>query len=71
MPLYNVIADDWDGVPQGNNLYVRANSPIEAVSAWQVYYETHEYPNSVDEIPEEPKQGAIPWTDVPQVWVKP
>lgn len=69
MTLYNVIADDYDGAPQGNNLYVRAASPQDAIRMWQAYYhEEGALPLAVDEIPSAPRRGAIPWNKVLEVY---
>ncbi len=75
MPLYHVNADDFDGSPHGNDLWVRARTPEEAVWYWQKYYgvtgENEAFPDSVDEVPRTPRQGAISWQNVPQVWARP
>ncbi len=70
MNLYNVIATDFDGTPQGNNLYVRAADPQAAITYWQAYYETSALPESIDEVPELPVKGAIRWETVPRVWAR-
>ncbi len=50
MTLYNVRADDWDGTPHGNDLFVRAENPQDAVKHWQIYYGVDdELPDSVDD----------------------
>ncbi len=75
MKLYHVNCDDWDGSPHGNDLWVRARTPEQAVVLWQRYYGLADdtppvLPDSIDEVPET-GDGAIPWDTVPLVWVNP
>lgn len=77
MKLFHVIAADYDGTPHGNDLYVYANTPKQAVKLWQKYYDVEgdgEEPETVDEIPacKGTKPYVIPWSGVDspaQVWV--
>jgi hypothetical protein len=69
--LYLVVADDFDGTPHGNDLFVRAAHAEEAIEMWRQYYDFGQdelNPLYVDLIPSEPRKGAIAWTDVPCVW---
>ena len=68
MNLYCVNADDYDGAHHGNNLWVWADTPEQAVAYWRGYYDAEETPISVDEVPLNRGPGAIPWTEVPEVW---
>jgi hypothetical protein len=71
MTLYNIIADGPDGTPHDYDLFVRADSPQEALVYWQAYYwgddECDQQPVRIDEIPNGPK-GAVNWAEVPCVW---
>lgn len=78
MKLYHVNAEGFDGEPHALDLWVRAESPQEAVLCWQDYYERQAYddtddclPTSVDELPDAPEWGAIPWATVLRVWERP
>ena len=66
--LYFVHADGFDGEPHGNDLFVRADNPQQAVKIWQDYYETESHPTRVNEIPVDGAIGAIHWTSIPCVW---
>lgn len=71
MTLYQVVADDFDGTPHGNDLFVRADTPQEAVEFWRSYYTFDEEdgdPVRVDEIPADGPSGPIDWSTVPCVW---
>ncbi len=68
--LYHVVANGPDGTPHDYDLFVRADSPNEAVNFWRTYYaldDDEQQPEMVDAIPVGPK-GAIKWEDVPCVW---
>ena len=69
MTLFFVNADAWDGSPHGNDLWVVADSPSQAVRYWQSYFGTTEEPLTVDEVPARTTRGPIPWDEVAQVWV--
>lgn len=73
MTLYQVIADDYSGEPHGLDLFVRADTPQQAVEQWRDYYSEDKkaYPLRVDEIPVDGPGGAIRWEDVPCVWWPP
>lgn len=62
--LYLVRADTEGG--ENADLFVRAESPADAVAAWKGYCADQEWPVGPDPewvaaIPNQPNQGVIPW----------
>jgi hypothetical protein len=66
--FYQVIAASPDGEPHGWDLFVRADDPHSAIVHWQIYYETANNPERVDEIPDTPKEGVIRWESIACVY---
>lgn len=60
--LYHCIGT-LTGEPHDNDLFVRAATPEDAARYWRAYYEAEssDGPDEIDEIPEGPADGAIPW----------
>lgn len=71
MTLYYVHDDGETPSPGEYDLFVRAASIKDAIKHWRKYYETRRSPDNIDEIPDEPREGAIAWDTVPLVHVGP
>ncbi len=69
--LYLVRADTEDG--ENADLFVRAETPADAIAAWKGHCADQEWPPCRDPewvgaIPDQPSQGVIPWATVERTY---
>lgn len=68
MALYFVRHTDDDG--ENFDLFVRATSVTGVFGYWRVYFGLgeHNWPTYINEVPDEPAEGAVSWNTMPEPW---
>jgi hypothetical protein len=71
MTLYYVHDDGETPAIGEYDLFVRASNIKDVIKFWRAYYVTRRSPDNIDEIPDQPSEGAIGWDRVPLVFTGP